>query len=92
MHASPHVNGRLWLTRRGVGPGGLDFDQGGTASLPTPLPPSTQLARRNSPPHPATRPSRRPIRPKRAAMSCLFRAKRGSATLPALKIGRSREF
>jgi hypothetical protein len=40
--------------------------------LPTPLQPSAQLARSSSPPHPAERPSPRPIRLKRAAASLLF--------------------
>jgi putative ABC transport system substrate-binding protein len=44
--------------------------------LPTPLQPSAQLARSSSSPHPAERPSRRPIRPKRAAVSHLFAPKR----------------
>src|SRR6266403_736751 len=77
---------------KGGGAAGLDFDQGGTASLPTPLQPSAQLARSSSSPHPAERPSPRPIRPKRAAVSRLFARKRGCATLLALKSGDRRSF
>jgi hypothetical protein len=59
--------------KKGGVPRGLEFDRGGTTSLPTPLQPSTQLARSSSSPHPAARPSRRRIRPKRAAIPVFLR-------------------
>ena len=72
--------------------GSLDFDQGGHRFLSTPPPnPQPSLARSSSPPHPLhdlrVFPSgfKEPQSPR-------FRAKRGSATSPALKIGRSQEF
>jgi len=67
----------LWPVRKGGFPwGGLIFDQGGRCFLAdriSPFQSSAQLARRSSPPHPAARSSRLPIRPQRAAIPVFSR-------------------
>ena len=78
--------------KRGGSPGVSILTRGVTASLRRGrinLHPPSRACRRSSAPHPVTRTSRRPIRPKTSRNFSSFAAKRGSAPLPALKIGRS---
>jgi DNA end-binding protein Ku len=66
----------------------VETERGGSAKRQAP----SVKARSSSSPHPAERPSPRPIRPKRAAVSRLFARKRGCVTLLALKSGDRRSF
>ena len=77
----------LWPVRKGGVLGGLDFDQWGTASLPTPPPTLNPAGAQELTTSSGCTSFARSYWRKRAAVSRLFARKRGCVTLLALKPG-----